>query len=151
MDVPFITKEQKQLCMQAVTAIYADLDNAMPERNCTFQTRCCRFHETGLTPLLTFGEAVYAVHKWRAAGRKVIPDKPQGTCPFLDDAKGRCMNYEGRPLGCRTYFCKAAGGTIGRREVLPFIRQLEALSAQMGEREGLDLPFAVQRVARSLR
>lgn len=69
---------------------------------------------------------------WRASGRKKPPVEPaDGRCPLLD-LSGRCQTYEARPFGCRTHFCKAAGGTYARRDVLDLIRQLEQIDVELG-------------------
>lgn len=96
------------------------------------RTECCQFKLTGKTPYLTRGEALVAARALRATGRKTLPDRPDGSCPLLDPASLRCLIYEGRPFGCRTHFCAAAGGPYPRREVVDLIRRLEDLDVQAG-------------------
>jgi len=110
-----------------VRAVYAELANRPVERNCTRLTECCQFKLTGKTPFLTKGEAVVAAKALRANGRKDMPKAIDGACPFLVPQTGKCMVYEGRPFGCRTHFCAAAGGPYDRREVLDLIRRLEVV------------------------
>src|SRR5450432_3853978 len=94
-----------------VKAIYAELDRRPLERNCTALTTCCRFQLTGETPYLTKGEALVAARAWKAAGGGRMPEGGKdGSCPMLEPATGRCRIYEARPFGCRTHFCRAAGG-----------------------------------------
>src|SRR5437588_9112441 len=95
---------------QAVHAIYRELAARPIERNCIQRTDCCRFRLTGRTPFLTKGEALVAAKAVRASGRKLLPESVAGACPLLNHATGRCLIYEGRPFGCRTHFCAAAGG-----------------------------------------
>src|SRR5690349_8150532 len=105
-----------------VRAIYRELEGRNIERNCTLQTECCRFILSGSTPYLTKAEAVLAATAWRAAGKGPLQKPtPDGACPMLDRRTARCMIYADRPFGCRTHFCKAAGGPYARREVSDLI------------------------------
>lgn len=118
--------------IEAVRAIYRELDSRPVERDCAGRTDCCRFKLTGRTPWLTRGEALVAARGWRATGRKALPERADGVCPMLDEKNGRCLIYEHRPFGCRTHYCRAAGGPLERGEVIDLIRRLEALDAAMG-------------------
>ena len=126
-----------------VRAIYADLATRPIERACISRTECCRFKLTGKTPYLTKGEALVAAKAWRATGRTRLPESPDGACPLLDRTTGRCQIYEGRPFGCRTHFCAAAGGPYARREVVDLIHRLEDLDRTLGGEGALPLPAAV--------
>lgn len=84
-----------------------------------------------------------AAQTLRATGRKKLPNEVDGACPLLDHASGRCLIYAGRPFGCRTHFCAAAGGPMVRREVLDLIRRLETVDAQLGGDGPRKLPAAV--------
>ena len=68
---------------------------------------------------------------------------------MLDGATGKCLIYADRPFGCRTHFCRAAGGPYARRDVLDLIRRLEAVDESLGELDG-PKPFlsALEAVAR---
>lgn len=124
-----------------VQAIYRDWEQRPLERACTGRGDCCRFRMTGRTPFLTKGEALVAAMAWRAAGRTEVIESPDGACPFLKD--NRCRIYEGRPFGCRTHFCDAAGGPASRKEVRDLIQRLEDIDAKLGGRGGVNLPAAV--------
>lgn len=113
-----------------VRAVYKELATLAVERNCSMRTECCQFKITGRVPYLTKGEALVAAQAFRATGRKRLPQKPDGSCPLLD-ASGRCLIYENRPFGCRTHFCKAAGGDYERRQVAHLIHRLEAIDIQL--------------------
>lgn len=115
-----------------VRAIYRELDSRPVERSCIGRTDCCRFKLTGRTPWLTRGEALVAARGWRATGRKALPERADGVCPMLDEKSGKCLIYEQRPFGCRTHYCRAAGGPLERGEVVDLIRRLEALDTAMG-------------------
>ena len=106
------------------------------------RTECCQFRLTGRTPLLTRSEALVAAQGLRASGRKRLPERSDGACPMLDGDTGRCLIYAARPFGCRTHFCRAAGGPYSRREVLDLIRRLEVADEKLGYREG-SKPLAV--------
>lgn len=112
--------------------VYADLAQQPIERNCVRRTECCHFKLTGRTPYLTRGEAVVAAKALRAAGRKALPENPDGACPMLQRDTGNCLIYDDRPFGCRTHFCAAAGGPVARREVIDLIRRLERIDIELG-------------------
>jgi hypothetical protein len=115
-----------------VRAVYAELATRPVERNCIGRTECCQFNLTGRVPHLTRGEAMVAAKGWRAAGRKTLVIPASGVCPMLDDKKGKCMIYDARPFGCRTHYCRAAGGNLDRKDVVDLIRRLEALDVILG-------------------
>lgn len=117
--------------LEAVGEVYRDLAARPVERRCELRTGCCHFRQTGRTPLLTRGEALLAARAVRAMGRKTLPERADGACPLLDDG-GRCLIYEARPFGCRTHFCRAAGGPYARTEVLDLIRRLETADVHLG-------------------
>ena len=126
-------------------SVYDELALRPVERDCIRRTECCQFKLTGRTPMLTRGEALVAARALRAAGRTRLPatvDGATGACPMLD-AKGRCIIYEGRPFGCRTHFCAAAGGPYSRREVIDLIRRLEEIDERLGGEGPRVLPDAV--------
>jgi len=118
--------------LEETKAVYAALAERPALRNCTLVTECCQFNLTGRVPMLTKGEALVAARGLRASGRKQLPSRKDGACPMLAPQTGRCMIYESRPFGCRTHFCRAAGGMLERREVLDLIRRLEAVDALLG-------------------
>ena len=129
--------------MREVREIYAELARRPLRKNCTGLADCCRFRLTGKTPYLTIGEALVSAAAWRAAGRTSVRPPPDGSCPFLG-ADGRCRIYEGRPFGCRTHFCEAAGGPMARGEVRDLIQRLEQIDHRLGGRGAVNLPAAVQ-------
>jgi len=133
-----------------VRAIYAELEKRPVERDCRLRTECCRFKLTGLVPHLTRGEALVAARALRAGGRASLPVRPDGACPFLHPATARCLIYADRPFGCRTHFCRAAGGPYARRDVLDLIRRLEDLDARLGRDGPRQLGDAVTRALRIL-
>ena len=131
-----------------VRAIYAEWQARPLERTCTGRAACCRFRLTGRTPFLTRGEALVAAMAWRAAGRTTVPDAADGSCPFLRG--DLCQIYEGRPFGCRTHFCEAAGGPASRKEVRDLIQRLEEIDGRLGGNGGVNLPAAVKEAMERL-
>lgn len=140
----------KTAAVEAVRAIYQELATRPIERACVTRTECCRFRLTGRTPFLTKGEALVAAKAWRATGRTRLPESPDGACPLLDPASGKCRIYDGRPFGCRTHFCAAAGGPYARREVVDLIHRLEDVDRALGGDGALPLPAAVEQALREV-
>ncbi len=128
--------QAQSAALAQVRAVYADLERRPASRGCTNAAGCCQFKLTGLVPSLTRGEALLAAAAWRATGRKRLPESAGGACPLLDPATSRCLIYADRPFGCRTHFCRAAGGPYARREVLDLIRRLESIDAELAYRDG---------------
>jgi Fe-S-cluster containining protein len=126
-----------------VREIYDELARRPVERDCLRRTECCRFKLTGRTPYLTKGEALTAAKAWRGTGGKRLPATPDGACPFLEQKSGRCVIYDGRPFGCRTHFCAAAGGPYARKEVIDLIHRLEDLDRELGGDGAKSLPVAL--------
>ena len=127
-----------------VREIYAEWERRPLERHCVGIADCCRFKLTGRMPYLTRGEALVAARSWRAAGRKDFVDPADGSCPFLHPETGKCRIYDGRPFGCRTHFCAAAGGPAVRNDVRGMIQRLEAIDTRLGGSGGINLPTAVR-------
>jgi Fe-S-cluster containining protein len=127
-----VRKEELQSAMAEVRAVYAELAKRPIERQCIARTECCQFRLTGLTPMLTKGEALVAARAFKATGRKELPERADGACPMLKAETGKCMIYADRPFGCRTHFCEAAGGPYARKEVVDLIRRLESVDGMLG-------------------
>jgi len=136
--------EDADRAMREVLAIYTEWERRPIERSCTGLADCCRFRLVGHTPYLTRGEALVAAKAWRAAGRRDVAMPTDGSCPFLHPATGRCGIYQGRPFGCRTHFCEAAGGPARRAEVRDLIVRLEEIDRRLGGNGAINLPVAVR-------
>ncbi len=126
-------KEELREIAREVRAVYDALAHRPVTRACELRTECCHFKLTGRTPFLTKGEALVAARALRATGRKTLPDRADGACPLLAEETGRCLIYNDRPFGCRTHFCKAAGGPYHRSEVADLIQTLEKIGAEWKE------------------
>lgn len=127
-----------------IREIYAEWQRRPLDRNCTGLADCCRFKQTGRTPYLTRGEALVAARAWKAAGRKDVTIPSDGSCPFLHPNTGKCRIYDGRPFGCRTHFCAAAGGPAHRNDVRDLIHRLEEIDHRLGGSGAVNLPAAVR-------
>ena len=130
-----------------VRAVYAELETRLTTvvRDCQLSTRCCRFQLTGEVPVLTLGEALVAARGVRASGRRELKPHPEGACPLLG-REGRCTIYEHRPFGCRTHFCRAAGGVVPRKLVADLIQRLEAVDEKLGGEGSRGLPEAIAAI-----
>lgn len=128
-----------------IQAIYAEIERRPLPRDCQLRTGCCHFRQTGKTPLLTRGEALYLAVGVRASGRKTLKPHPEGACPLLG-RDGKCTVYAHRPFGCRTHFCEAAGGMYPRKHVADLIQRLEALDEKLGGDGSRPLEGAVSAV-----
>ena len=84
-----------------------------------------------------------AARAWRAAGRKELSEPADGSCPLLHPHTGRCRVYDGRPFGCRTHYCAAAGGPAARSVVRDLIQRLEHIDTRLGGAGAINLPSAV--------
>jgi Fe-S-cluster containining protein len=129
---PGAGKILEKSAIEEVRAIYRELATRPVERNCTGRTECCQFKLTGRIPHLTRGEAMVAARGWRSTGRKALLSPASGVCPMLDEKNGKCMVYDSRPFGCRTHFCRAAGGNLERKDVIDLIRRLEKVDTELG-------------------
>lgn len=81
--------------------LYAELDAEVSAHSprCELSGRCCRFEEAGHVLYATALETDYAVRQHPEAHAP----EAEGRCPY--HVRGLCTAREGRPLGCRTYFC----------------------------------------------
>ncbi len=98
--------------------------------------------------MLTRGESLLLEQGLRASGRQSIAPRTDGACPLLHPLTSRCMTYEARPFGCRTHFCREAGGPYERSAVLDLIRRLEDIDARLGGSGPRSLPSALDHLTR---
>jgi len=92
----------------ALAAIYAEVALVIDEHEprCEVSGRCCRFDEVDHELWSTALEIAYA--------REVSGDVPEakpGLCPW--HVEGLCTLRDGRPLGCRTFFCDPRWKDLG--------------------------------------
>lgn len=146
-SVEKLSREQIRSAVGETQAIYAELAQRPVERSCTGIAECCQFRLTGKTPHLTRGEAVTAWSAVKASGRKTVPESIGGACPLLHPTTLRCLIYAGRPFGCRTHFCNAAGGPLARGVVIDLIRRMEKIDAALGGDGSKPIENALREVA----
>jgi hypothetical protein len=98
--------------LEALGTLYRQVELRIAEQNprCSMDGACCRFTTSGLNLFVTPLEVAYLIHKSGPPPRPPM----EGICPYQEDA--RCGAREGRPLGCRIYFCDP-----GMKEVMPGI------------------------------
>ncbi|HYC00720.1 MAG TPA: YkgJ family cysteine cluster protein [Candidatus Limnocylindrales bacterium] len=113
-------------------AIYAQAERSLPPRDCTRSTGCCRFSLTGREPHVTQAELDLLLEHVAASGRRIPPHRSDGACPFLAADETTCTVYDARPFGCRTHFCRAAGGAVPARELRDSLRRLAQLDEELG-------------------
>lgn len=130
--------------IREVLEIYAEWERRPIDRRCTGLADCCRFRLAGHTPYLTKGEALVAARTWKSAGRRDLTIPADASCPFLHPGTGKCRIHQGRPFGCRTHFCAAAGGPAARNEVRDLIQRLEAIDHRLGGNGAVNLHAAVK-------
>ena len=121
-------------------ALYAEASGLTHGFGCDASTDCCRFGVTGREPYPTAVELALLARAVRARGgvpkRRSLPTVAERRCDLLSD-EGRCLVYEARPFGCRTFFCERARGPAGedvralpRREIQELSRRISDLSAR---------------------
>ncbi len=111
-----------------LAALYARVDDVVAEARpvCRMSGRCCDFPTSGHVLYATDLESGYAL----ASAGGAVPEAPSGLCPW--HVEGTCRLRDGRPLGCRLYFCDPAWepgmGDVYER----FHRELKALHEAHG-------------------
>lgn len=100
---PLATAAQQEVAFEQLSRLYEELDGVIAELQplCVRSGLCCRFEEAGHELFATHLETDYAAARHPEAP---APEAP-GRCPY--HVAGVCTAREGRPLGCRTYFCDA--------------------------------------------
>lgn len=129
-------------------ALYAEVDALFAGVSCPASTDCCRFGVTGREPYPTAIEAELLRVAVRARGgiprARSLPVADERRCPLLSDA-GRCLVYDARPFGCRTFFCERADDgarAVSRRRVLEIASRIAALSESFAPRDPKARPLS---------
>jgi hypothetical protein len=83
--------------------LYAELDAEVARLGpvCQLSGRCCRFREYGHTLFVSQPEIQFLLAEAPAPQRALDHG---ATCPW-QDLHGHCTARQGRPMGCRVYFC----------------------------------------------
>lgn len=107
--------------LDALRAVYREVDALLAGWTCDSTTECCRFGLTGREPYPTSVETAELERAVRARGglpkRRSLPTvnergDDERRCSLLSD-EGKCLVYASRPFGCRTFFCDRASGAAG--------------------------------------
>jgi Fe-S-cluster containining protein len=141
----------REALLRELKAIYAEVDALHAEWTCPASTECCHFRVTGREPYVTSIELELVTKAIAAAGgpsalggygkreragvaavRLPLLSEPAdetGRCPLLGST-GRCVVYEARPFGCRTFYCDRAtpGEPVRQRDINEFVRRIQALA-----------------------
>jgi hypothetical protein len=134
----------------AALAVLDEADAVLADWSCPRTAECCHFASTGKEPWLTEVEWRIVLAELGRQGRRVPAMPPDRTCPFLDDAEGRCTIYAARPLGCRTFYChRGTGPKKARRGLADLPRRLEVLSDDP-DADGRPLAAWINRARRGL-
>jgi hypothetical protein len=110
--------------------LYQELDAEVAALGpvCELSGRCCRFQEHGHTLFVSTAEFLFLLQ----SGPQPIRPLDQGqTCPW-QDMRGRCTAREGRPLGCRVYFCDPSYQPCAHELSERYIGRLKKLTADHG-------------------
>ncbi|MGH7149455.1 MAG: hypothetical protein ACREIU_02090 [Planctomycetota bacterium] len=101
MTGPDATPARAREAFDALRALYGRLEGEIARLGPVCRTRglCCRFEEAGHELFATDLEVDYAASLHPVAP----PPEAPGRCPY--HRGGLCLAREGRPLGCRVYFC----------------------------------------------
>jgi Fe-S-cluster containining protein len=120
----------------ALAELYARVDAEIAERKprCEMSGRCCDFPTSEHRLYSTDLESAQAL----AVAGGTAPAAPSGSCPWYVD--GLCRNREGRPLGCRVYFCDPAWEPEMPGVYERYHAELQALHERLG-REYRYRPF----------
>jgi Fe-S-cluster containining protein len=103
-------------------------DSELSGWSCPSTAGCCHFERTGREPSVTAAEWGLLEREIARQGRKWTSLRTDGACPFLS-SEDRCLAYDVRPLGCRTFYCGLASGPSKIPRFTGLIRELEERSS----------------------
>jgi len=122
------TEEQRTRAFALLRELYAEFEAFLAKAGpvCIGRGVCCRFEEAGHELYATALEADYAV----AAHPDVPQPEAPGRCPY--HVAGRCTAREGRPLGCRTYFCDTRTTSVLEEAHEHFLTRVREIERETG-------------------
>jgi len=96
-----VAEDLRARAFAQLEALYAELEAELAALapRCELSGFCCRFEEAEHDLYATGLEADFAAERHPEAPAP----EAEGRCPY--HVAGRCQAREGRPLGCRTYYC----------------------------------------------
>jgi Fe-S-cluster containining protein len=117
--------------LRRLAALYRQADAAYARFRCPASAECCQLAKRGRQPWLWPVEMTALEEALRRQGRSAPAARADGGCPLLDGQGRRCTVYEGRPFGCRTYFCeRASGGRHPLEATAALAARLQALAME---------------------
>lgn len=111
---------------QETRAVYRLADALYAPYSCPATAECCQLTQTQRQPWLWPSEWRVLEDAAVAQHGALPPARADGACPLLDATGRHCTVYEGRPLGCRTFFCHRIRGPA-RQPTLEMNALLERL------------------------
>lgn len=96
-----VPDELRERAFAELEGLYAELEVELNELSprCEMSGLCCRFEEADHELYATGLEADFTADRHPQAPEP----EAEGRCPY--HVAGRCQAREGRPLGCRSYYC----------------------------------------------
>lgn len=155
MRPPQFSRMSSDQALEALRAIYREVDALLAGYTCDTSGECCHFGTAGREPYPSAVELAELERAIRARGgvprrtakseqkKKRLPlARSPGTCVLLSK-EGKCLVYASRPFGCRTFFCERGKGPAGediasalpREELARMGRSIAALSEQFAPRD----------------
>lgn len=122
------SEEVRARAFAALEALYREVDAFVARARpvCIQRGVCCRFEEAGHELFATALEADYAAERHPEASE---PEAP-GRCPY--HVAGKCTAREGRPMGCRTYFCDRRTDSVLAEAHEHFLALLRGVERESG-------------------
>jgi Fe-S-cluster containining protein len=142
---PLPSAEVQAQAFAQLEQLYLDLDKEIAEHTprCEMSGLCCRFEEADHVLYATALETDYATAKHPTAP---APEAP-GRCPH--HVNGMCTAREGRPLGCRTYYCDPLTEDVLLDVHEKYLRRLRGIERSLDYPAAYS-PFPAQLAARGV-
>ena len=111
-------------CLAEIERVYAELDDELRAlgHDCRGCGDCCDLVRHGFRLYLSTLELALVLEQ---AGIGRLPPQREGRCGFQSGP--HCTIHAFRPLGCRTYFCKAEGQHLSELYE-KYLKKLKALA-----------------------
>jgi len=132
VNIPVATLRQaagRREVVAVMAEFLAEADRRIAEHHPTCRNRghCCRFGEFGHRLYVTALEVVYYLAMAGHNGGAVVIDD---ACPHCRG--GRCTARDGRPLGCRIFYCDPAASEFQAPLTEEMLRRLRQLHHRLG-------------------
>jgi Fe-S-cluster containining protein len=125
-NIPFLSAEAKAELRVLYDKLDAEVAGLGPV--CQLSGRCCRFEEYGHTLFVSSSEVQFLLEVAPEPSRELDQGK---TCPW-QNANGHCTARDGRPIGCRVYYCDPTYERSAHDLSERYIAQLKELSNRHG-------------------